>query len=119
MATKTTKYGRTMTFKLANVQIENLRGKGLSQSRDTRETTTTDSSDDEESVPTIKRRTIPFDGLISDGATSNAATLLCRDIMKMVLRLHLSRQDQTEATESGVVQATLPNLISICLMMVM
>ncbi len=72
MATKTTKYGRLMTFKLNTVQIENIRGKGLSQSRDTRETTTTDSADDEESVPTIKRRTIPFDGLLSDAATSGA-----------------------------------------------
>lgn len=72
MPTKTTKYGRLMTFKLATVTIENIRGKSLSQSRDTRETTTVDSTDEEESVPTIKRRTIPFDGLISDGATSGA-----------------------------------------------
>lgn len=72
MATKTTKYGRTMTFKIGNVTIENIRGKGLNQSRDTRETTTTDSADFEESVPTIMRTGIPFDGLLSDGATSGA-----------------------------------------------
>lgn len=72
MATKTTRYGRLMVFKLATVTIENIRGKGLSQSRDTRETTTVDSTDEEESQPTIKRRTIPFDGLISDAATTGS-----------------------------------------------
>lgn len=72
MPTKTTKYGRLMTFKLAGTTIENIRGKGFNQSRDTRETTTVDSADDEESQPTIKRRTIPFDGLVSDAATAGA-----------------------------------------------
>lgn len=72
MPTKTTIYGRTFNLKVGGVTMENIRAKGFTQARDTRETTTSDSADNEESVATIMRRGITFGGLASEGTTSNA-----------------------------------------------
>lgn len=72
MATKTTIYGRTFNLKIGGVTLENVRSKGFTQSKDTREVTSADSNDDEESVGTIKRRNITFSGLASEGTTANA-----------------------------------------------
>jgi predicted secreted protein len=72
MATKTTIYGRTFNLKIGGVTIENIRAKGFTQARDTRETTTADSADDEESVGTIMRRNLTFGGLASEGVTASA-----------------------------------------------
>lgn len=69
MATKTVKYGRLLTLRLGGTALDNLMSNGLGQSRDTRETTTKDSADEEESLPTIKRRSISFSGLASESAT--------------------------------------------------
>lgn len=72
MPTKTVKYGRNLTLKIGGTQIDNLQTNGLSQSRDTRETTTKDSSDNEESVGTIRRRSISFGGLASEASAAGA-----------------------------------------------
>ena len=75
MATKTTRYGRLMSLKIGGVTIENLRTKSFTQARDTREVTTADSADNEESVATIMRRNISFGGLYSEGTTSGAGPI--------------------------------------------
>lgn len=72
MATKTVKYGRPLTLRIATVQIDNLMTNSFSQSRDTRETTTKDSADNEESVGTIRRRTVSFTGLASEASAQGA-----------------------------------------------
>jgi predicted secreted protein len=72
MPTKTTIYGRNFNLKINAVTIENIRAKGFTQARDTRETTTADSADNEESVATIMRRNVTFGGLASEGTTANA-----------------------------------------------
>lgn len=72
MATKTVKYGRLLTLRIGGTQIDNLISNGLSQSRDTRETTTKDSADDEESVGTIRRRSLSFNGLASQASSAGA-----------------------------------------------
>ena len=72
MATKTVKYGRNLTLKIGGTQIDNLDSNGLSQSRDTRETTTKDSADNEESVGTIRRRSISFSGKASEASAAGA-----------------------------------------------
>lgn len=69
MATKTTVYGKTLTLTIGGTQIDNLLTNGLTQTRDTRETTTKDSNDEEEHRPTIKRRMLPFTGLYTEAAT--------------------------------------------------
>jgi len=72
MATKTTIYGRNFNIKINTVTIENVRAKDFTQARDTRETTTADSADNEESVATIMRRVLTFGGLASEAATTGA-----------------------------------------------
>jgi predicted secreted protein len=72
MPTKTTIYGRNFNLKINTVTIENVRAKGLTQARDTRETTTADSADNEESVATIMRRGLTFGFLASEGTTTGA-----------------------------------------------
>ena len=59
-------------MRIATVQIDNLRTNSLSQTRDARETTTKDSADDEESVGTIRRRTIAFTGLASEASSATS-----------------------------------------------
>lgn len=76
MATKTTKYGRNLVLKINGTQIDNLLSNSFSQSRDTRETTTKDSADNEESVPTIMRRNISFTGLASEASTNGGFVTL-------------------------------------------
>lgn len=75
MATKTTRYGRLMSLKIGGVTLENLRTKSFTQARDTREVTTADSADNEESVATIMRRNISFGGLYSEAVTSGAGVV--------------------------------------------
>lgn len=72
MASKTVKYGRLLIITMNGTQIDNLVTMGLTQSRDTRETTTKDSADDEESVGTIRRRNISFSGYASEASSANA-----------------------------------------------
>lgn len=58
------------------MQVDNLRTNGYAQNRDTRDTTTKDSADYEESETTIKRTTIPFGGLVTEASsTGNFAAL--------------------------------------------
>lgn len=72
MASKTVEYGRNWVLKITGgtVQIDNLTTNGYTQARDTRETTTKDSADDEETEVTIKRRTVPFGGLVTEASSS-------------------------------------------------
>lgn len=75
MATKSALYGRLLTLKIGGVQIDNLLTNSLSQTRDTRDVTTKDSEDWEESQPTIRRKTIDFTGLTSQAATTGYVEL--------------------------------------------
>lgn len=70
MASSTVAYGRNLVLKIGGVTIGNLDNSGLTQSRDSRETTTKDSADEEEVVPTIKRRNLPFSGKFTETAAA-------------------------------------------------
>lgn len=67
MATTSPAYGRLVTLKFGGTQIINLKASDLSQTRGSRDVTTKDSADDEESRPTIKGRTFGFSGLLPNG----------------------------------------------------
>jgi predicted secreted protein len=80
MPTKSVKYGRLLTLRFAlsgtPVQVDNLTTTAYNQSRDTRETTSKDSADNEESVGTIRRRTIPFTAFASEASTTGGFVYL-------------------------------------------
>ncbi len=68
MATTRPAYGRLVTLKFQGTTILNLRASDLSQKRGSRDVTSKDSNDDEESRPTIKARTFSFSGIMpTDG----------------------------------------------------
>jgi predicted secreted protein len=75
MASTTVEYGRNFVLKIGNVQIGNLDGNGLNQSRDTRDTTSKDSADYEEHEVTVKRGTIPFNGKFTESAASGGGVI--------------------------------------------
>lgn len=78
MASKTVEYGRNWLLKITGgtVTIDNLLTSGLNQAVEQRNTTSKDSANDKEFVPTIKSRTFPFSGLTTEASGSgNKAAL--------------------------------------------
>ncbi len=59
-------YGRTVALKLNGVRLINLKSTDLSQSRATRDVTTKESDDNEESRGTIKSRSFSFAGIMPE-----------------------------------------------------
>ncbi len=57
-------YGRRVSIKFNGVKILNLKGSDLSQNKGTRDATTKESNDQEESRGTITGRTFSFNGLM-------------------------------------------------------
>ena len=82
MATKTTEYGKNWVVKIAAgvTTIDNLTSTGWTQSRDVRDTTTKDSADDEESEVTIRHRTLPFSGYLTE-ATGAASIVTLQGLL--------------------------------------
>jgi hypothetical protein len=75
MATKDTLYGRLTVVLKNNVQIDNLISTGLKQATGTRNVTTKDSNDMDESRPTIKSQTVDFKFYASNVSTANFEAL--------------------------------------------
>ncbi len=62
--TESPAYGRRISIKFNGVRILNLKGSDLSQSKGTRDATTKESNDQEESRGTITGRTFSFNGIM-------------------------------------------------------
>lgn len=75
MATKETLYGRLTVILKAGVQIDNLLSTGLKQGTGTRNVTTKDSEDWDESRPTIQTTTMDFKGYASPQSVTNFEAL--------------------------------------------
>ena len=67
MSTLNPAYGRLVALKYNGVRVLNLKSTDLSQTRATRDVTTKDSNDDEESRGTIKSRSFSFNGVMAQG----------------------------------------------------
>jgi predicted secreted protein len=76
MPTTNPQYGRELVIRLASSQVTNLVSHGISMSRETRDVTTKDSSDNQEVRPTIKSRQITFEAIRSENAVYGYEDLL-------------------------------------------
>lgn len=89
MASKTVEYGRNWLLKIAggNTQIDNLLTTGLNQSTEQRNTTTKDSANSKEFVPTIMASTFPFTCLVTEASSSGniAALQALRDNQSVIV----------------------------------
>lgn len=78
MPSKTVEYGKNWLLKIANgaTSIDNLTTTGFTQATEFRDTTSKDSSDWKEQVPTIKSQTAPFTAWVTEASgAANIVTL--------------------------------------------
>ena len=72
MATKNPAYGRLVTLKFGGTAILNMKASDFTQTRATRDVTTKESSDNEESRPTIASRSFSFSGIMPNGGPNDS-----------------------------------------------